>query len=180
MIRVPDATEQDILRAFDMGALGIIVPQVDTVEKAEAAVRWAKYPPIGHRSSGPGQAQSIWGPTYRQTINDNMLIVVMIETPAGVKVVDKIAAIPGIDVVHVGTNDLGLFSGSAQGQPQYEALVTTIHDATLRSKKWLGGPQAWMSRPGYSFLMGGSEQGLLRAGAQLSLKPPAPAPGAAR
>ncbi|MDD5720795.1 MAG: hypothetical protein PHQ53_14015, partial [Candidatus Krumholzibacteria bacterium] len=81
---------------------------------------------------------------------------------------------------HVGSNDLGNFSGFKEGQPQYEALVTTIHDATLRNKKWLGGPLAWMSRPDYSFLMAGSEQGLLRAGAQLLLKPPARAPGAAR
>ena len=180
MIRVPDATEQDILRAFDMGALGIIVPQVETVQKARDAVMWAKYPPMGHRSSGAGQAGAIWGPTYRQTINDNQLIVVMIETPAGVKVADQIAAVPGIDVVFVASGDLGSFSGFKQGEPQYEALATTIHDATLKNKKWVGGPQGWMSRPGYSFFQGGSEAGLIRSGTQLSLKPPAPAPAAGR
>src|SRR5215510_16269213 len=44
-IRVPDATEGDIQKATDIGAIGVIVPTVDTVEKAEAAVRWSKYPP---------------------------------------------------------------------------------------------------------------------------------------
>src|SRR6202158_5219315 len=49
-IRVPDATESDIQKATDIGALGIIVPTVDTVEKAEAAVKWSRYPPQGRRS----------------------------------------------------------------------------------------------------------------------------------
>jgi 4-hydroxy-2-oxoheptanedioate aldolase len=46
---VPDATEGDIQKATDIGALGIIVPAVDTVEKTQAAVKWAKYPPVGRR-----------------------------------------------------------------------------------------------------------------------------------
>ncbi len=54
-IRVPDATESEIQKATDIGALGIIVPTVDTVEKAEATVRWSKYPPQGRRSQGGGQ-----------------------------------------------------------------------------------------------------------------------------
>src|ERR1700732_216094 len=49
-IRVPDATESEIQKATDIGALGIIVPTVETLEKARAAVRWTKYPPIGRRS----------------------------------------------------------------------------------------------------------------------------------
>jgi len=175
MIRVPDATEQDILRAFDMGALGIIVPQVETVQKAKDAVYWAKYPPQGHRSSGNRQANAMWGSTYRDTINDNMLIVVMIETPAGVKVADKIAAVPGIDVVFVASGDLGSFSGTKQGEPAYEAMATQIVAGTQKAKKWVGGPSGWINRPGYSFFQGGSEEGLIRAGTQLALKPPAAA-----
>jgi len=54
-IRVPDATESDIQKATDIGAMGIIVPTVDTVEKAQAAVKWTKYPPAGRRSMGAGQ-----------------------------------------------------------------------------------------------------------------------------
>jgi 2-keto-3-deoxy-L-rhamnonate aldolase RhmA len=175
MIRVPDATEQDILRAFDMGALGIIVPQVETVQKAKDAVYWAKYPPLGHRSAGNRQANAMWGPTYRDTINDNMLIVVMIETPAGVKVADQIAAVPGVDVVFVASGDLGGFSGTKQGEPAYEAMATAIHDAALKNKKWVGGPSSWVNRPGYSFFQAGSEESLIRAGTKLAMQPPAPA-----
>ncbi len=54
-IRVPDATEGDIQKAVDIGALGVIVPMVDTVEKAQNAVKFAKYPPVGRRSQGGGQ-----------------------------------------------------------------------------------------------------------------------------
>ena len=53
-----------------------------------------------------------------------MMIVAMIENPAGVDIVDKIAAVPGIDVVFVASTDLGSFSGLRQGDPKYEALVT--------------------------------------------------------
>jgi len=60
-IRVPDATEGDIQKAADIGALGVIVPMVDTVEKAQNAVKFAKYPPIGRRSQGSGQYGSLYG-----------------------------------------------------------------------------------------------------------------------
>src|SRR5205814_3526476 len=89
-IRVPDATESEIQKATDIGALGIIVPTVDTVEKAEAAVKWSKYPPVGRRSMGGGQHAALWGSDYRQTINDNMMVVIMIETPLGVANAEEI------------------------------------------------------------------------------------------
>lgn len=171
-IRVPDATEGDIQKATDIGALGIIVPTVDTVEKAQAAVKWSKYPPLGRRSQGSGQYGALWGSDYRQTANDNMLVVVMIETPMGVAVADQIAAVPGVDVVFAASTDLGNFSGFPQGDPRYEALVTRIHDATLKAGRKLGGPQMWMNREGFTFFQGPGETALIRAGAQTSLKTP--------
>ncbi len=168
-IRVPDATESDIQKATDIGALGVIVPQVETVEKAQAAVRWSKYPPIGSRSLGGGQYGALWGGDYRQTANDNMLVVVMIESPAGVKLADRIASVPGVDVVFAASTDLGSYSGFKQGDPQYEALVTSIHDATLKAGRKLGGPQMWMNRDGFSFFQGPSETVLIRSGAQAAL-----------
>jgi 2-keto-3-deoxy-L-rhamnonate aldolase RhmA len=174
-IRVPDATESDIQKATDIGALGIIVPTVDTVEKAEAAVKWSKYPPVGRRSQGGGQYRELWGSDYRQTANDNMLVVIMIETPEGVANAEKIAAVPGIDVIFAASTDLGNFSGHKQGEPQYEALVTRIKEATLARGIKLGGPLAWKNRPGFSFFQGPGESVLINAGAQAVLKN-APAP----
>jgi 2-keto-3-deoxy-L-rhamnonate aldolase RhmA len=172
-IRVPDATESDIQKATDIGALGIIVPTVDTVEKAEAAVKWAKYPPQGRRSQGNGQYVPLWGNDYRQTANDNMVVVVMIETPTGVENAEKIASVPGIDVIFAASTDLGNFSGHRQGEPEYEAMVKRIHDVTLDHGIRLGGPQAWRDRPGFTFFQGPVESQLILAGAKVNLAPSA-------
>jgi 2-keto-3-deoxy-L-rhamnonate aldolase RhmA len=168
-IRVPDATEGDIQKATDIGALGIIIPMVETLEKVQAAVKFAKYPPLGSRSQGGGQYGALWGGDYRQTANDNVMIVAMIESPAGVAIADKIAALPGVDVVFVASTDLGSFSGYRQGDPQYEALVTKIHDATLNAGLKVGGPLAWKNRKGFSFFQGPGETNLIRTGAQITL-----------
>jgi 2-keto-3-deoxy-L-rhamnonate aldolase RhmA len=167
-IRVPDATESDIQKATDIGALGIIVPTVDTVEKAQNAVKWSRYPPDGRRSMGGGQYGELWGKDYRQTINKNMLVMVMIETPLGVANAKEIAAVPGIDVIFAASTDLGNFSGTKQGEPQYEAMVTKIHDTVLAAGIKLGGPLAWKDQPnrkGFTFFQAPGETALIRAGA---------------
>ena len=168
-IRVPDATESDIQKATDIGALGIIVPTVDTVEKAQAAVKWAKYPPEGRRSQGNGQYGALYGSDYRQTANDNMVVVIMIETPIGVENAEKIASVPGIDVIFAASTDLGNFSGHRQGEKEYESLVTKIHDVTLEHGIRLGGPQAWKDRPGFTFFQAPGETTLIQLGAQVNL-----------
>jgi 4-hydroxy-2-oxoheptanedioate aldolase len=141
MIRLPDAQEWHIQHATDIGALGVIIPTVDDVDRAREAVKWARYPPVARRSAGQGQAAALWGINginYRQTVNDNMLVVIMIETPTGVANAYDIASVPGVDVVIVGNNDLSSFSGFPQNDPRYQAMVTKIHDDTLRAGKIFG------------------------------------------
>jgi 4-hydroxy-2-oxoheptanedioate aldolase len=141
MIRLPDAQEWHIQHATDIGVLGVIIPTVDDVDRAREAVKWARYPPVARRSAGQGQAASIWGINginYRQTINENMLVVIMIETPTGVANAYDIASVPGVDVVIIGNNDLSSFSGFPQNDPRYQAMVTKIHDDTLRAGKIFG------------------------------------------
>jgi 2-keto-3-deoxy-L-rhamnonate aldolase RhmA len=169
-IRVPDSTEGDIQKAVDNGALGIIIPMVETVEKAANGVKFAKYPPIGKRSQGGGQYGALWGGDYRQTANDNIVVVAMIESPAGAEIADQIAAVPGIDVVFVASTDLSSFSGLKQGDPKYEAMATKIKEATLKAGKKVGGPHAWTNREGYTFFQAASEPSLIRTGAQAILK----------
>ena len=183
MIRVPDATDGDIQKATDLGALGIVVPMVDTLDKARAAVKYSKYPPVGRRSQGGGQHSRIWGRNYRQTANDNMMVVIMIENPEGVAAAEQIAALPGVDVVFAASTDLGSFSGfpptgaDRKGNPQYEALVTRIHDATLKAGKWLGGPFNWNERHGFLFFQGPGLGQIVSVGAPVVL---GRAPGARR
>ena len=100
-IRVPTDSEGDIQKAVDIGALGIIVPMVDTVEKISNAIMFAKYPPIGKRSQGGGQYGALWGSNYREVANDNIMIVALVENPAGVEIVDQIAGLEQVDVVFV-------------------------------------------------------------------------------
>ena len=170
MIRVPDATESDIQKALDIGALGIVVPTVDTVEKAELAVKWAKYPPFGRRSQGGGQYREFYGADYRQTANDNVMVIIMIETPLGAANAEKIAAVPGIDVIFAASGDMGSFSGFKQGQAEYEALITKVHDAALKAGLKVGGPLNWISRPGYSFFQAPDETSFIPLGVQATLK----------
>jgi 2-keto-3-deoxy-L-rhamnonate aldolase RhmA len=138
MIRLPDAQEWHIQHATDIGALGVIIPTVDDVDRAREGAKWALFPPAGRRSSGQGQASSMWGPNYRQTINANMLVVIMIETPTGVANAFDIASVPGVDVVIVVNNDLSSFSGYPQNSDQYQQMITKIHDDVLRAGKIFG------------------------------------------
>jgi len=141
IIRVPDAQEWMVQQAADLGALGVIVPTVDDASKAREAAKSLRYPPVARRSSGGGAFRTLWGDpslNYRQTINDNMLLIVMIETPVGVANAFEIASVPGVDVVIIGNADLTQFSGFAATDPRYQAMVTKIHDDTLKAGKIFG------------------------------------------
>jgi 2-keto-3-deoxy-L-rhamnonate aldolase RhmA len=170
-IRVPDGTEGDIQKAVDIGALGVIVPMVDTIEKIENAIKFANYPPLGKRSQGGGQYGTLWGRNYRQTANDNIMMVAMIENQAGAAIVEQIAGLDDVDVVFVASSDLSSFTGLRQGDAEYEALVTKIKDATLKAGKYVAGPSAWKgTREGYSFFQGPPVTALIQSGARLSLQ----------
>jgi 2-keto-3-deoxy-L-rhamnonate aldolase RhmA len=151
MIRVPDEFESTLQKATDIGAIGIFEPTVDTVEKAQAVARYTRFPPQGRRSQGAGQAPTIWGVhgiNYRLTVNANMLIVMMIETPIGAANAYDIARVAGVDGLLVANTDLGSLSGFAPQSPQSEALVTQIHDSALKAGKFLGTVTTAYAQPG--------------------------------
>ncbi len=165
-IRVPDATEGDVQKATDIGALGIIVPMVVEPEKVANAVRFAKYPPTGARSLGGGQYGELYGRDYRATANDNVMVVGMIESPAGADNAAAIAAVAGVDVVFTAATDLFSFSGHAQGSPEYEEMVGRIRETTLGAGLALGGPLQWRSRAGWSFFQAPPATALIGRGAK--------------
>lgn len=141
MIRMPDQTEQSIQKATDMGAIGLIFPTIRDGHQALEAARYSRYPPFGRRSSGGGQASRVWANVpggYQNTFNDNMLVVVMLETLDGILNADEIANTFGIDVVIQGNNDLSRFSGWSQNDPRYQSLLTVSRNATLRAGKFWG------------------------------------------
>ena len=98
-----------------------------------------------------------------------MMVIIMIETPLGVANAKEIAAVPGVDVIFAAATDLGNFSGTREGQPEYERLVTTIHDMVLNAGLKLGGPLAWKNRPGFTFFQGPGETVLMKLGAPVAL-----------
>jgi 4-hydroxy-2-oxoheptanedioate aldolase len=108
--RVPNGQYSIATRALDNGALGIVMPHVDSAAEAREVVEKLKYPPVGHRSMGG------IGPHYglrsagtgdaAKALNASNLTVVMLETPAGIANAEEIAAVPGVDVLLIGTNDL--------------------------------------------------------------------------
>ncbi len=164
-VRVPTANEGDIQKATDAGALGIIVPMVDSVEEARNAVMFSKFPighrdnpntkPWGHRSSGGNQATSLWGPGYPTNANNNILVMLLIENPSGVGVIDDILEeVPGIDIVMVASNDFGQHGGDRDGDASYNAREKLVREAVLSRGKILAGPSNWQNRPGYRLFQG--------------------------
>jgi 2-keto-3-deoxy-L-rhamnonate aldolase RhmA len=110
LVRVPESGGAWIARVLDGGARGVIVPHVERVEEAEAIVRQAKYPPLGKRSvmgTGPqsGYRAVAVGDASRGA-NDDVMVIAMLETPAGIAAAHAIAAVPGIDMLLIGSNDL--------------------------------------------------------------------------
>jgi 2-keto-3-deoxy-L-rhamnonate aldolase RhmA len=149
-IRMPDELESSIQKATDVGAIGIIMPTTETAEKAHTTAWFSRYPPVAHRSAGGGNYRAYWdGSTYREHYNDELLVVVMIETPAGVANAYDIANTPGIDVVILGNNDLSSFSGLPQADPEYQRMLEKVRDATLRAGKIFGNAGA-QYREGYT------------------------------
>jgi 2-keto-3-deoxy-L-rhamnonate aldolase RhmA len=181
-VRVAYADEREIQHAMDAGALVVVVPTVDTVEEAIAARDWTYFPPLGKRSNGGGQAfdPAVWGSVpggYRQTINDNVVLILMIETLEGIKNAHEIAKVPGVTAVFAASGDLGNFSGFAQGSPDYERLINVVHDAALAAGKRLCGPLAWRDRPDFTCFQAGSEVLAITRGVAAELGPMADTQG---
>jgi 4-hydroxy-2-oxoheptanedioate aldolase len=109
LVRIPWNTAENIKRVLDTGAYGIVVPMVNTRAEAEAVVAAARYQPLGKRSIGgqlPGANFETDSSTYRAKANEEILIVVMLETAEAVENADEILSVPGIDAFFIGPNDL--------------------------------------------------------------------------
>ena len=144
LVRVPHGELAMGTRCLDAGALGIVVPHVDTPEEAKAMVDAFKFAPLGHRSIGGAYPQFGFAAVPAKDVvtglNEATLVVAMIETPRAVENADKIAAVPGIDVLLMGTNDLCLEMG-IPGQLDNErvvAAIDTVIAACKKHGKWPG------------------------------------------
>ena len=172
--RVAYADEREIQHATDMGALVIVVPTVDSVEEARAAVDWTYFPPLGRRSAGGGQgAGEMWNRVpggYRQTWNDNVVLLLMIETLEGVEAAREIARIPGVTGLFAASGDLGNFSGFGEGDPEYEALITEVTEAAVDAGIHACAPLRWANRPSFTCFQAGTEAANIRRGAAAEIQ----------
>ncbi|KAJ5888495.1 hypothetical protein N7495_008536 [Penicillium taxi] len=131
IVRVPRAEEWMIKRALDAGAHGIMTPMCHTEVDAANVVKYVKYPPVGTRGYGPMFAPHSFpgvnpGHEYDDNANDGLTVAVQIESRSGVDNVEKIAAVPGIDVLFIGPFDLAKQIGITRGSVEHEAAIQRI------------------------------------------------------
>ena len=142
LVRIPWNTGENIKRALDSGAWGIVVPMVNSREEAEAAVAAAKFPPRGNRSLGGNMRTVRWkatGDEYNNNADNEILVVLQIEHIKGVEVADEILSVPGVDACFIGPNDLAASMGISLGiplesdHPEMIAAIREIREACVRN-----------------------------------------------
>jgi 4-hydroxy-2-oxoheptanedioate aldolase len=133
LCRVPEGNHFFVKRALDAGAWGLVVPMVNTVEQARLAIAAAKYPPQGNRSAGGGMhALGFDGSTdeYYERANEEILVVLQTESPAGVDNAEAIYSLPGCDAIFVGPVDLSFTMRSPDGRKptpeEHEAMIQRV------------------------------------------------------
>ncbi len=166
-------------RALDNGAMGIVVPHVDTAAQARRIAEAFRFPPHGHRSWGGPPAIYGFSPPdaaiAQAEINREIMTIAMIETPLAVANADVIAAVEGIDVLMFGTSDLTAEMGipGQIGHERVQAAYASVGEACRRHGKFLGMggvyDREWAGRylrMGVRFALGAGDHGLILAGAK--------------
>ena len=174
LVRVPAAEYHFVARALDVGALGVMVPLVDTAEQAQRIVSFSRYPPEGRRGAAFGFAHDDYrgGDVVQKmrALHERTLVICMIETRAGLDNVEAIAAVPGVDVLWLGHFDLTNFLGipGEFTHPKYRDAVKRIAAAAAQHGKSAGYMAAdeQLGREylahGYRMIATGTDQGLLQ------------------
>lgn len=129
LVRIAENVQQNILRYLDAGAMGVQIPMVNTREDAEAVVRSVFYPPKGRRGLAGVRASrygiGLASGDYVRMANEELLVIVQIETTQAVASAEAICATEGVDIVFIGPSDLSSSMGFA-GQPTHPDVLRTI------------------------------------------------------
>ena len=137
------APRQDsIQQPLDFGADGVIIPHVDSFERAERVTAHAKYAPVGDRSLAGGRAYAYEGWSRQQTdaYNAQIMCYPLIEHPGAVRDIEKIAALPTVDGFQIGTSDLALTSGRdsySQSEEDWNDIERCVAAFNNAGKPWL-------------------------------------------
>ena len=179
IVRVCAGALDEATRALDNGAMGIVVPHVDTEAQARRIAAAFHYPPMGKRSwGGPPAIYGYQPPSTAEAqaaINAEILTIVMLESPEAIGNADAIAAVPGVDVLFIGTSDLTAELGIS-GQMGHAKVIEAYQiagDACRRHGKTLGMGGVYDEdnavryvAMGARFLLTGSDHSYIVAGAQ--------------
>ncbi len=176
VVRVSASAEVPIKKALDIGAAGIIAPQVNSAEQAAQVVSWAKYAPLGTRGVGIGRAHG-YGLKFQEYVdnaNDSVAVIVQAEHIDAVKNIDAIVQVPGVDAVLIGPYDLSASLGRLGEitHPEVVAAIDRVTQACRAAHMPLGifGLSAQAVQPyierGYSLIVVGVDTVLLGTAAQ--------------
>lgn len=142
LVRVPTGLPTEIAKALDTGAAGIIVPHINTAAHASAAVVAAKYPPLGDRSIGAGRAQGYGGDIAREVAcgNAETAVVAQVEHIEGVRQIEEIVEVEGVDAVFIGPFDLSASLGrpGAIDDSHVQEAIDKVLQACRRAEKPCG------------------------------------------
>ena len=179
LVRVASLDADLSTRVLDAGAQGIVLPHVNNAEEARELVSICKFPPEGHRSHGGGLPHAAFAPLgsdeLLESVNREMLLVAMIETPGAGERADEIAAVEGIDVLLIGTNDLSTGMGIAgqHDHPRVNLVYEQVLAACEKHGKTPGMGGSYdpkilerRIREGMRFILSGSDLGFMIAGAK--------------
>jgi 2-keto-3-deoxy-L-rhamnonate aldolase RhmA len=179
--RVPWVETWMAKRVLDQGVQGVIFPFTSTVEQGRTAAKACRYPPFGRRGSGAGLAVATWPApgNYYDSADANVLVVCVIEEACAVDSIDEIAAMPGIDVIFIGTSDLSFSLGlrGRQDEPVLDGAIKKVIQAAQQHGKYLGRPAAnaeevkQFHAQGFQFFQSVTELGLMKLGAKQILEP---------
>lgn len=180
LARVPGNDQATIKRVLDAGAMGIMIPLVNSKDEAERAVKNCLYPPLGVRGLGPGRA-SLYGLEmlkYAKSANAETLVMVQAEHIDAVSRIEEILSVPGIDMLFVGPFDLACSMGHMEnpGHPDVEAAIAKLLKAAQRAHVIPGifcmGAEsaARRTKEGFKFVALGLDSFYLNAGAEAELK----------
>lgn len=179
IVRVPDFAHHHATRVLDCGAMGIVFPHVDDAKTAEKLVSYCLFPPHGHRSMTGALPQLNFEqlpiPEVAKIINENMIVVIMLESPIAIDNVEEIAAVEGIDVILIGTNDLCMEMGipGDYSNPKIKEAYSKVISACNKFNKipGMGGvyDEELMSEyinMGMKFILSGSDLSFMMASAK--------------
>ena len=169
-VRVVGNDYAAIGRVLDRGALTVIVPMVNSPEEAHAAAQAVRYPPRGRRSSGAPTGYLTYDADYGEATNDEICLMVQIETKEAVAAARDILSVDGVDGCMIGPSDLGKSLGPSVDQAEQERMHLQVRDICLELGRFpgiaTGGPGAEQYlREGFLFVLSTGDFGILNEGA---------------